>query len=263
MTSRPVFQVDAFSDELFKGNPAAVVPLDHWLPDHVLQSIAAENNLSETAFYVPTGLDFELRWFTPTTEVDLCGHATLATAHVLFHEYRLQRDVLRFHTHSGVLSVRKNQDCYQMSFPVDTIRKISTPPLLSKALQVDIAETWQGRSDMMAILSSASALRRLTPNMDLLTELGGRGILVTAPGTEGADFVSRCFFPAVGVPEDPVTGSAHTTLTPYWANQLGKKHLVARQLSARGGEIRCQLEDHQVILAGEAVTFLNGTIRIP
>jgi PhzF family phenazine biosynthesis protein len=263
MSSRPVFQVDAFSSELFKGNPAAVVPLDFWLPDHIMQAIAAENNLSETAFYMPSGHDFELRWFTPTTEVDLCGHATLATAHVLFQEYQWPKDVLRFHTRSGLLTVRHNQAAYQMSFPVDIIRQISTPPLLSKALQADISSTWQGRSDMMAILSSADALWRLSPNMDLLTELGGRGILVTAPGTEGADFVSRCFFPAVGVPEDPVTGSAHTTLTPYWAAQLGKKHLVARQLSARGGEIRCLLDDHQVILEGEAVTFLTGTIRIP
>jgi len=262
MTELPIFQVDAFSTELFKGNPAAVVPLDYWLPEHLMQSIAAENNLSETAFYMPDGEDFQLRWFTPTTEVDLCGHATLASAHVLFQEFGAAQAELHFHTRSGLLSVQQNEMAYRMRFPRDTIHRISTPAALENALQTNIIETWQGKSDLLVIVSSKAAVLRLSPNMDLLSALGGRGVLVSAPGDEGIDFVSRCFFPAVGVPEDPVTGSAHTTLTPYWAERLHTKQLVAQQCSARGGRLRCTLDDNHVILEGQAITYLRGTIRI-
>lgn len=252
-----VYQVDAFTDRLFSGNPAAVVPLDAWLPDELMQAIALENNLSETAFIVPRDEDFELRWFTPAVEVDLCGHATLATAHVLFRHLNYTKPGIVFHTRSGPLTVERSGQGYRMDFPVDDIRQIEVPAALEQALGCPVLEAWQGRNDMMAVLGSQETVTRLNPNMEALIQLGGRGFIATAPGKE-ADFVSRCFFPNAGVDEDPVTGSAHTTMTPYWAARLGKTRLEARQLSARGGALLCMLEGKRVLLEGEAVTYLKG-----
>lgn len=261
MMSLPIYQIDAFTNRLFSGNPAAVVPLDTWLPDEQMQAIALENNLSETAFFVPRDEDFELRWFTPAVEVDLCGHATLATAHVLFQHLNYAKPRIVFHTRSGPLTVERSGQGYQMDFPVDDIRQIAFPPGLEQALGSPILEVWQGRNDIMAVLSSQDSVLRLAPDMRALAQLGGRGIIATAPGEE-ADFVSRCFFPAAGVDEDPVTGSAHTTMTPYWAGRLvptgASARLEARQLSARGGALRCVLEGKRVLLEGEAVTYLKG-----
>lgn len=266
MPSSPIYQIDAFTNRLFSGNPAAVAPLDAWLPDELMQAIALENNLSETAFFVPRGEDFELRWFTPAVEVDLCGHATLATAHVLFQHLNYAKPRIVFHTRSGALAVERSGQGYQMDFPVDDIRQIEVPPGLERALGRPILEVWQGRNDIMAVLPSQETIMRLEPDMAALKQLGGRGIIATAPGKE-ADFVSRCFFPAAGVDEDPVTGSAHTTMTPYWAERLLPAgvpgRLEARQLSARGGKLTCSLEGKRVLLEGEAVTFLEGAIFLP
>ncbi len=261
MPSSPIYQIDAFTDRLFSGNPAAVVPLDAWLPDELMQAIALENNLSETAFFVPRDEDFELRWFTPTVEVDLCGHATLATAHVLFQHLNYAKPRIVFHTRSGALTVERSGQGYRMDFPADDIRQIEVPQGLEQALGMPVLEVWQGRNDLMAVLHSQESVQRLKPDMAALKQLGGRGIIATAPGEE-ADFVSRCFFPAAGVDEDPVTGSAHTTMTPYWAGRLVPTgvsgRLEARQLSARSGALVCVLEGNRVLLEGEAVTYLKG-----
>lgn len=255
-----LYQVDAFTDRLFGGNPAAVVPLPQWLPDAVMQALANENNLSETAFFVPVDDGFELRWFTPEIEVDLCGHATLATAHVLFTHLGYAKAVIHFHTRSGLLTVERSAQGYVMDFPADEIHPIAKPARLEQALGAPVLETWQGRSDLMAVLADADTVRQLRPDMPALAALGGRGVIVTAPGAADADFVSRCFFPNAGVPEDPVTGSAHTTMTPYWAKRLGKAALRARQLSARGGVLGCALIEKRVKLEGQAVTYFTGAI---
>ncbi len=255
-----LYQVDAFTDKPFGGNPAAVTPLLQWLPDEVMQALANENNLSETAFFVPVDHGFALRWFTPEVEVDLCGHATLAAAHVLFAHLGYTEPVIHFHTRSGLLAVERSAQGYVMDFPADEIRPIATPALLEQALGAPVLETWQGRSDLMAVLADVGAVRQLKPDMLALAALGGRGVIATAPGAADADFVSRCFFPNAGVPEDPVTGSAHTTMTPYWAKRLGKPKLQARQLSARGGVLGCTLAGERVRLEGQAVTYLVGAI---
>ncbi|MEZ5038273.1 MAG: PhzF family phenazine biosynthesis protein [Saprospiraceae bacterium] len=257
-----IYQVDAFSDKLFGGNPAAVCPLEAWLPDATLQAIALENNLSETAFFIPKGAAFDLRWFTPTIEVDLCGHATLATAHVLFKHLDYPTSVIHFHSRSGLLSVELQDDVYTLNFPSDNLEKIAIPPTLARALSVNIKEVWKGREDYLVIVETEEEVSQLKPHFQLLAEMGGRGVLVSAPG-EVVDFVSRCFFPAAGIDEDPVTGSAHTTLMPYWSERLGKKLLHARQLSARGGELTCRLLGDRVAISGKGVTYLEGQIYIP
>ncbi|MCB0564988.1 MAG: PhzF family phenazine biosynthesis protein [Phaeodactylibacter sp.] len=257
----PIYQVDAFTGKLFRGNPAAVCPLDKWLPEATMQAIAAENNLSETAFFIPKGQDYQLRWFTPAIEVDLCGHATLATAHVLFQHLDYQEAILNFHSRSGLLSVSRQEGHYIMDFPTDILENTLAPKVLAEALRVQPREVLIGREDFLAVLDSEAEVAALQPDFRLLRQVKGRGVIVTAPG-ESVDFVSRCFFPNAGIDEDPVTGSAHTTMTPYWAERLGKQELTARQISRRGGELRCTMLGERVALAGQAVTYMEGVIGV-
>jgi PhzF family phenazine biosynthesis protein len=256
-----IFQVDAFTNQLFGGNPAAVVPLEKWPADEILQNIAAENNLSETAFFIRNQGRFDLRWFTPTTEVKLCGHATLAAAHVLWQQMGYQTEEISFQTHSGLLLVKKEGDFYTLDFPTDKLEKVELPEIVSASLDVAPLETFKGREDYLVVLESEDAVASLKPNFQILGKLEARGVIATAPGRE-TDFVSRCFFPFFGIDEDPVTGSAHTTLTPYWAKRLEKPTLTARQISKRGGALQCRLEGDRTYITGQAVTFLIGTITI-
>ncbi|MEQ8705186.1 MAG: PhzF family phenazine biosynthesis protein [Phaeodactylibacter sp.] len=258
----PIYQVDAFTGERFKGNPAAVCPLKKWLPDDALQAIAAENNLSETAFFVPGGEgDYELRWFTPITEVDLCGHATLAAAHCLFTHLGFTGKSIVFSSHSGLLTVTQEGEAYMLDFPVDNIEPAVAPRVLKEALGTEPEEVLMGREDFLVVLASEADVAQLSPDFRLLKQVRCRGIIATAPGST-TDFVSRCFYPNAGVDEDPVTGSAHTTMTPYWAERLSKQELTARQLSKRGGELRCIMLGERVAISGQAVTYLKGEIFI-
>ena len=259
----PLYQVDAFTDQHFGGNPAAVCPLDDWLPDEQMQQIAAENNLAETAFYVPQDDHFGLRWFTPTTEVDLCGHATLATAYVLFRIEQYSSEVLRFATRSGILTVEKEGDRLVMDFPTDTLTaaEVSTSVLAGLG-DIQPTATFRGQSDYLVVLDSQSQVEAIRPDFRKIGEdTSTRAVIVTAPG-EDVDFVSRCFAPAAGIDEDPVTGSAHTTLTPYWAERLGKPSLTARQISRRGGTLYCTQQGERTKIAGEAVLYLRGEIYL-
>ncbi|MBK8492875.1 MAG: PhzF family phenazine biosynthesis protein [Saprospirales bacterium] len=258
----PLFQIDAFADRPFEGNPAAVCILEHWLDDAILQAIAMENNLSETAFLVKKDDVWELRWFTPTIEVDLCGHATLASAHVLFSHFKIASDRVIFSTKKhGLLTVSRLAEGYAMDFPADKIEQVTIPEGLTPALGVTLLEAWEGRDDYMVVVESQEIVEGLAPDFRRLAAISKRGVLVTAPGRE-VDFVSRCFFPQSGVDEDPVTGSAHTTMTPYWGKRLAKTELVARQLSKRGGTVICHWKKDRVELRGKAVTFLEGFMSL-
>jgi PhzF family phenazine biosynthesis protein len=259
----PIYQVDAFTSELFSGNPAAVVPLEEWLTDEQMQNIAAENNLSETAFFVKEGESYRLRWFTPTVEVDLCGHATLATAHVLFEELGYSKEEIIFKTRSGLLTVGKQNSRLIMNFPADEMPKAEAPDVLFKALGIQKApevEVFKS-DDYMVVLEAEKYVAELQPDIRMLGEVEARGIIVTAPG-EDVDFVSRFFAPQSGVDEDPVTGSAHTKSAPYWSKKLGKKELKARQISKRGGDLICRMKGDRVEIEGAAVTYLKGEITI-
>lgn len=257
----PLYQVDAFTDKLFSGNPAAVCPLKEWLPDKLMQNIAAENNLSETAFVVPRGADFQIRWFTPTVEVDLCGHATLAAAHVLFHHQHYPGSEVRFHSRSGVLPVRKHGDVLTLDFPADKFHATEVLPAFTDALKMKPVEAYKGLSDYMLVFEDESRIRGLKPDFRILSNLESRGVIVTAKGSE-SDFVSRYFAPQFGIDEDPVTGSAHTTLTPYWAGVLGKNELTAIQLSSRRGYLQCKYLGERVEISGKAKTYLDGEINV-
>jgi PhzF family phenazine biosynthesis protein len=256
-----LYQVDAFTSELFHGNPAAVCPLEEWLPDETLQAIAAENNLSETAFYVTTGKRRRLRWFTPGVEVDLCGHATLATAYVVL-EIRRETSGPRveFETKSGELMVEREGDLYALDFPARPPEPCETDPKLVAALGARPKFVAAAR-DFMCVFENEDQVRALTPNMEKLAALDRFACIVTAPGRD-CDFVSRFFAPARGVPEDPVTGSSHCTLIPYWSKRLGKTKLFARQLSRRGGELWCEDRGERVKIAGRAVKFLEGSLEV-
>ncbi len=256
----PIYQVDAFTSTVFKGNPAAVCPLEAWLPEETLQAIAAENNLSETAFFVRNGGSFQLRWFTPACEVDLCGHATLASAHVLFQELNEPGGVVRFDTKSGELSVRLDADKLVMNFPARAPRPIEPDPGLLSAIGGEPVEILAAR-DYLICYASEAEVKALSPNMEALKKIDRFAFIATAPGHD-CDFVSRFFAPAKGVPEDPVTGSAHCTLVPYWAARLGEASLHARQISARGGDLFCKLLGDRVEIAGHAALFLKGTISV-
>jgi PhzF family phenazine biosynthesis protein len=256
----PIFQIDAFTSQVFGGNPAAVVPLAQWLPAERMQSIAAENNLAETAFFVPKGDHYELRWFTPTVEVDLCGHATLATAHLLFSRYEKTAQSVRFTTQSGWLQVTREGDRLALDFPARAPAPCQVPAELLPALGTPAAEVLAAR-DYLVILRSAEAVRAVSPDMARLAALDRFAVIVTAPGDD-CDFVSRFFAPAQGIPEDPVTGSAHCTLIPYWARRLQKLQLLGRQISARGGELFCEDRGDRVSIAGHAVLYLQGTIYV-
>jgi PhzF family phenazine biosynthesis protein len=257
----PYYEVAAFTTNPFGGNPAGVCLLEGWLADRVLQRIAANNNLSETAFLVPRGNDFELRWFTPTTEVDLCGHATLAAAAVLFGEGRLPEETVRFYSRSGVLPVTRKDDVLTLDFPARPPAPIAAPAALISGLRETPREVYQAR-DCLAVFAGEADVRALRPDFALLKTLDCLGIIATAPGTD-CDFVSRFFAPGAGIDEDPVTGSAHCTLIPFWAARLGKTTLSARQLSARGGELCCELVGDRVRIGGRAVLYLCGEIQLP
>ncbi len=254
----PIFQVDAFTNQAFSGNPAAVCPLEFWLEDEVMQNIALENNLSETAFIVNRGDYYQIRWFTPQTEIELCGHATLATAWVLMNKIEKERKEVVFGSHSGELKVWREEDLYLMDFPVHKPVKCDKPENLIKGLGIEPIEVL-GSNYYLAIFESEETVRNLRPYMKALKELDRIGVIVSAPGNE-VDFVSRFFAPAVGIPEDPVTGSAHCTLIPYWAEKLNKDHMTALQVSGRGGKLKCEYKKDRVIIGGEAKLFMEGTI---
>ena len=263
MAELTFFQVDAFAEKVFQGNPAAVVPLTMWLPDPVMQAIAMENNLSETAFFVPEGDVYGLRWFTPMSEVDLCGHATLATAHVLVEHLGYKKDKIRFSTASGLLTVTREDDRLAMDFPSRPGDKIKAPMALVDGLVIDPVTTRRAR-DYMAVVEREEQVANCIPDLTKLSELDCTGIIITAPGDgEDVDFVSRFFAPREGIPEDPVTGSAHCTLIPYWAERLGKDELTARQLSRRGGTVYCRLNGKRVVVGGHAVTYAEGSFQVP
>ena len=257
----PIYQIDAFTSAVFAGNPAAICPLEEWLPDQQLQAIASENNLSETAYFVREQDFYHLRWFTPEVEVDLCGHATLASAHLLFHELGETGDTVTFHTKSGRLAVHRDGELLKMDFPSRPPVHVTDPhPELVKALGGLPSEILAAR-DYLVRYQSPEDVLSLTPDMEALKRVDRFAVIVTAPGKD-CDFVSRFFAPAKGVPEDPVTGSAHCTLIPYWADQLGKTTLTARQVSKRGGELACRLDGGRVEIAGRAVLYLKGTIYV-
>jgi PhzF family phenazine biosynthesis protein len=257
-----MYQVDAFASRVFTGNPAAVVPLVEWLPEEVMQSIAMENNLAETAYFVKQGEDYGLKWFTPEREIDLCGHATLASAYVVMEILEPGRTRVVFHTRSGALTVTREGEVFSMDFPARPPEVVDAAAGLVEALG-GAPQAVMAARDYMVVYGSEAEVLALKPDMLALSGLDRFGIIVTAPGAaEGVDFVSRFFAPAAGVPEDPVTGSAHCTLIPYWAERLGKTRLAARQVSARGGELDCELKGDRVRIAGQAVLYLRGTITI-
>lgn len=256
-----IFQVDAFTRCRFAGNPAAVVPLERFPEDAVMQTIAAENNLAETAFLVPDGSDYRLRWFTPMTEVPLCGHATLASAAVLMERLEPKRKEVVFHSVSGPLTVRRTDHGYLMSFPARPSEAIAAPDGLTEALGVRPLEVLGNAFNYMAVMESARVVRELEPDMALLVRLDRPGVIATAAGDDGYDFVSRYFAPRKGIPEDPVTGAAHCMLAPYWATRLNKSELRAFQASRRGGEVVCRLAGDRVELEGSCVFYLEGQIE--
>lgn len=256
----PIFQVDAFSSSIFSGNPAAVCPLQEWLPDPTLQSIAAENNLAETAFFVPADGGHRLRWFTPACEVDLCGHATLASAYVLFTELGEKGPAVRFATKSGELTVERRGELLVMNFPSRPPSRQTSDPAIIAAMGGIPVETL-GARDYLLVYATAGEVKALSPDMQALSKMDRFAFIATAPG-EDCDFVSRFFAPARGIPEDPVTGSAHCTLIPYWAEKLSKTDLHARQISPRGGELFCRLRGERVEIGGRAALFLRGQIFI-
>lgn len=258
----PYFEVAAFTDRPFAGNPAGVCLLERWLPDALMQAIATENNLAETAFVVPGEGEYGLRWFTPVAEIDLCGHATLATAHVLTKERGVTDSVLRFHSpHSGLLAVAREGDRLVLDFPVRPVRPAEITETVVRALGAKPRELYEAR-DYMAVFGSAAEVRALQPDQAALRELPNEGMIATAPGDD-CDFVSRFFVPRQGIPEDPVTGSSHCNLIPFWSERLGKTKLFARQISARGGELHCELRGDRVAIGGSAVTYLVGEIEVP
>ena len=257
----PYYEVLAFTTNPFGGNPAGVCSLDAWLADAVLLGIAANNNLAETAFMVPRDNDFELRWFTPTVEIDLCGHATLAAASVLFNERGLRGDAVRFHSRSGVLTVARNADLLTLDFPSRPPAPSAVPEALIRGLGATPKEVFKAR-DYLAVFPSEAEVRALQPDFVALKTLDCLGVIVTAPGKD-CDFVSRFFAPGASVDEDPVTGSAHCTLIPFWAERVGKARLFARQVSQRGGELVCELVGERVRIGGRAVHYLRGEVQIP
>ncbi|MBV9523085.1 MAG: PhzF family phenazine biosynthesis protein [Alphaproteobacteria bacterium] len=256
----PLYLVDAFAERPFAGNPAAVCPLKTWLPDPAMQAISAEMNLSETAFLVPTSEGWHIRWFTPTLEVDLVGHATLAAAFVIFERLDSRATQLRFASRSGPLLVQRNGSLIAMDFPARVPERCLVPPGLIDGLGATPAEVFAAQH-YLAVFEDENQIRGLTPRMDRLADLDRAAVIVTAPGGPG-DFVSRFFAPANGVPEDPVSGVAHCTLIPYWARRLGKARLLARQVSRRGGDLVCEDRGERVIISGPAILVLEGTLTI-
>lgn len=256
-----IYQVDAFTSQRFGGNPAAVCPLEDWLTDAQMQAIAAENNLAETAFFIPNGREFDLRWFTPTVEVDLCGHATLATAHVILNELGHPDNYLHFHSRSGLLKVHRKDHLLELDFPATPPAPAPAPEGLVEGLGLAPREVLRSKFDYLCVYGSAEEVLALAPDFRRLAQVPARGVIATAPGHDCA-FVSRFFAPASGIDEDPVTGSAHCALVPYWASVLGKHKLHARQVSRRGGELWCDLAGDRVRMAGDCVRYLRGEIWV-
>ncbi len=255
-----IFQIDAFTEKLFEGNPAAVIPLEEWLPDDLLQNIARENNLSETAYFIKKNNEYHIRWFTPSTEVDLCGHATLASAHVIFEILAPQSNNIVFHSKSGKLNVARKDKLIELDFPVSSIAKCETPIEITKAFGKAPIEVWKS-DDYIAVYENELDIVSLSPDFNILSELKCRGVIATSRG-ESTDFVSRFFAPRYGINEDSVTGSAHCELMPYWVKQLGKDKLSAAQLSKRGGKLQCELAGKRVLISGYSVKYLEGTIEV-
>lgn len=257
-----IYQIDAFTNEVFKGNPAAICPLKEWLADNDLLNIAAENNLSETAFYVPYNDGFEIRWFTPNVEVDLCGHATLAASYVLFNQEGFKGDSIQFYSpRSGKLTVTLNNDLFLLNFPIDQFVETELTQTLVTTTDKHPIAAFKGKTDYMLVFENEEDIQYMVPNLSAIADLQARGLIVTAKGNT-SDFVSRFFGPAVGVNEDPVCGSAHTTLVPYWSEKLNKTEMRATQLSKRTGELFCRLLNDRVELGGNAVLYLKGEISI-
>ena len=258
----PIYQADAFTSSLFGGNPAAICPLNKWLPDETMQKIASENNLAETAFFVPDGDGFKLRWFTPELEIDLCGHATLASAHIIFTELGYTKESIHFETlKAGTLTVSRAGDKYTMDFPSRPPIVIEVPNGLVEALGGKEPKAILRSRDYFLVYDNEEDITELSPDFTALSKFDTVGFIVTARGNN-SDFVSRFFAPGAGIAEDPVTGSAHCNLIPYWADKLGKNKLHAYQLSARKGELWCELKGERVLMSGNAVTYLKGEIFV-
>jgi len=257
-----IYQVDAFTDKIFGGNPAAVCPLQEWLSDDLLQNIAMENNLSETAFYVKDGNKYQIRWFTPTVEVDLCGHATFAAAFVLFHqEDHAEQKIKFFSPRSGQLTVTRQDELLTLNFPADMVQPVEPSQEILTAFDLKPKTVYKGKTDYLFAFKSEEDVKKLNPNLINIAQLDARGVIATAKGND-VDFVSRFFGPQVGVDEDPVTGSAHTTLTPFWAKELGKEELTANQLSKRKGYLKCKYADQRVEISGQGRLFMSGKIYL-
>ena len=257
-----IYQVDAFTHKVFSGNPAAVCPLEHWISDETLQNIAMENNLAETAYYVNKGEVYELRWFTPTVEVDLCGHATLATAYVLFHHENHEGNVIHFYSpRSGQLTVTKEEDLLTLNFPTDPVIHTELTVQMLDCFNIPPQSALLGKTDLLLIYNNEEEIRNLIPHFSMISQLNVRGVIVSAPGKD-VDFVSRFFTPQCGVDEDPVTGSAHTTLTPFWSKLMNKQELTARQLSRRGGYLLCKNREDRVEISGQGRLYMKGVIYI-
>lgn len=262
MNKIPIFQVDAFTDKLFSGNPAAVCLLKSWISDEKMQLIATENNLAETAFIVAKNNDFEIRWFTPKVEVDLCGHATLAAAYVLFYCQAYKQEEIIFHSpRSGELRVSLQDKILLLNFPTDTVNPCDEFLQIKKCIPVQAIEIYKGKTDYIAIVSTEQEVRELHPDLNEISKLKARGLIVTAKGDD-VDFVSRFFAPQSGIDEDPVTGSAHTSLIPIWSEKLNKKEMVACQLSERGGRLYCINQGERSLIGGEAKLYMTGEINI-
>ena len=258
----PIFQLDAFSSQRFSGNPAAVMIMERFPPDSIMQAIAAENNLAETAFLVRSDGDYSLRWFTPRVEVPLCGHATLATAAVVMERLEPDRTVVAFHSASGLLTVRRSGNGYAMDFPARPSETIAAPAGLANALDAEPAEVRVNQFNYMVLLTNESAVRNLVPDLPAIARLDRPGVIVTAAGDREYDFVSRYFAPAKAIPEDPVTGAAHCMLAPYWAERLDKTEFRAFQASSRGGEVVCRLRGDRVELEGKCAFYLEGEAEV-
>jgi len=257
-----IYQVDAFTENLFSGNPAAIVPLKEWLPDDLLQKIAMENNLAETAFYRKTENKYEIRWFTPTVEVDLCGHATLAAAYILYYHEGHTDKVTEFYSHrSGRLMVTRNGEMFTLDFPADALQQVPVTAVLKNCFNIAPTEAYRGKTDYLLVFPDERAVQDLVPFFDHISMVDGRGIIVTAKGN-ACDFVSRFFAPQSGINEDPVTGSAHTSLTPYWYKQTGRKKMAAKQLSLRGGDLWCEYAGDRILISGKARLYLQGNIHL-
>jgi|TARA_B110001454_G_scaffold175519_1_gene167280 PhzF family phenazine biosynthesis protein len=255
-----LYQIDAFANKVFEGNPAAVIPLEDWLPAKTMQLIASENNLSETAFFCPSDNNYEIRWFTPNGEIELCGHATLASAYVLFNILNYKTEQIEFNSLSGRLTVKKVNDLFRLDFPSQNPIKCKTPRLLTEGLGRESNNCYKNE-DYLVVFETEDEIANINPDFNKLKMLDSRGVIITAPGLN-YDFVSRAFFPKYGVLEDPVTGSAHTKLIPYWAEKFGRSKLIAKQVSKRGGELFCENHKNRVYISGHAKLYMKGEIEI-